>query len=480
MDVENTRGVIAQTYHELQAIGVLERSRQAYPLNLASPEIALRAIFQCAEVSLLNLEDLIRRATNDIAADNVDGAVIKLSWARGFHRVMVRLSALPYELGDQVVDTNATHSLSINQSPAYKKFLAAMQSIEAAVEHRIESGQLDLEKVIAEESLESTSFRILHLLRLMFHEHSIWLENLAHVSIPVPVPSHEEFVVTDLMEAAVYDTTLKGDTYFTQFRGLHQVPETLGFEINDRMEVAIRALQAGELSLAIEQMHSINTLSTGILESLPVIADNLSTADYHEIRENLGLTSGSHSVCFHYHMFRDLYEQLAESVNDYLGRNYKQGADEFSLEDTLREAAGKRFENSKDFQVHMLITECLRFRMFTRNWRNLHLHLPRNNLGGEHTKSLTGSKDAISAVRGMFNSAKRRDPFTAHAHARSAGRANGLATADQESGNAMPELDKKILDTTGGITKRRFQAVQDRTGVFATSCPFSTPPKRSA
>ena len=480
MAVENTRGVVAQTYHELQAIHVLEQARQTYPLELASPQSALRAIFQCAEISLLNLEDVIRRASADLAADHPDGAIVKLSWARGFHRLLVRISALPYELGDQVVAANHPHTLSIHQSPAYKKFLGSLQTLETQVEQRAESGQLNFESVLADESLESTSFRIVHFLRLMFHEHSIWLENLANVSIPVPVPSYEEFVVSDLMEAAVYDTTLKGDTYFTQFRGLHQVPETLGFEINDRMEVAIQAVRVGNISLAIEQMHAVNTLSTGVLESLPVIADNLSTVDYHDIRENLGLTSGSHSVCFHYHMFRDLYEQLADCVNEHLSANHTPKQDESgSIDEALRLVASERFDNADAFQTHMLITECLKFRMFTRNWRSLHLHLPRNNLGGGHTKSLTGSKDAISAVQGMFNSAKKRDPFVAHAHARSAGQANGVAIEDSMPESSFSELDEKLLSITGAITKRRFKAVQDRTGVFATSCPFSTPPKRS-
>ncbi len=476
---ENERGVVAQTYHELQAIHVLESAGLKYPLTKASPESAVRAIFQAVEIALLNINDLLCRTAGDLNQFDMDGAVVKLSWVRGFSRVLIRLSSLPYELGDQVIVPGNTHKIGITESPAYRAYTDAMQTLEAAVNKQIEIGKLDIEQTIAKDSLESDSFRILHALRTVFHEHLIWAENLAEVAVPVPVPSYEEFVVTDLMTDAVYDTTLKGDTYFMQFRGLHQVPETLGFEVNDRMEVAIRALRAGSITQALEQLHVINTLSTGILESLPVIADNLSTADYHEIRENLGLTSGSHSVVFHYHMFRDLYDQLADSLDGYLEKNYSAGTTDKSLQDVLREVAENRLTDQQAFLVHMLVSECLRFRIFTRNWRSLHLHLPRNNLGGEHTKSLTGSRDAITAVRGLFSSARKRDPLGVYAEARSAGRNNGTPFGEHAIVSAhTPDLDNTILGITGMITKERFQNVQERVGVFAESCPFAPPSKR--
>jgi hypothetical protein len=477
---ENERGVVAQTYHELQAIHVLERAAQKHPLAKASPESAIRAVFQGAEIALLNINDLLCRATGDLNEMNLGAAVTKLSWARGFHRVLVRLSSIPYELSDQVADRGSHSRLGIAMSPAYQAFLESVQTIEVAINRQIETGQCDLEQVIADESLDSEWFRIVHALRTMFHEHQVWAENLAEVTVPCDVTSFEEFVVTDLMTEAVYDTTLKGDTYFMQFRGLHQIPETLGFEVNDRIESAILALRKNRVQVAAEHLHAVNVLSTGILETLPVIADNLSTKDYHDIRENLGLTSGSHSVCFHFHMFRDLYDQLAEALDDYIASNYSPELKDGSINDVLSTIESKRFTDSQAFTVHLLITECLRFRMFTRNWRSLHLHLPRNNLGGEHTKSLTGAKDAVAAVRGLFTSAKKRDPLAVYARSRSAGPADD-ATFGSRAGIEVhtPALDETILRITGSITKSRFQNVQNRDGVFSQACPFSPPSKRN-
>ena len=73
-------------------------------------------------------------------------------------------------------------------------------------------------------------------------------------------------------------------------------------------------MRGGCLKAAFEQLRCANILATGMTAAMPVIVDNLVTADYHEIRENLGLTSGSHSVGLHFHLFRDLYQQLWEGL----------------------------------------------------------------------------------------------------------------------------------------------------------------------
>ena len=48
---ENRRGVIAETYAELQATPVLEAAHTAYPLPQATAASALRAVFQAAEIA---------------------------------------------------------------------------------------------------------------------------------------------------------------------------------------------------------------------------------------------------------------------------------------------------------------------------------------------------------------------------------------------------------------------------------------------
>ncbi len=476
----NERGVIAEMYADLQAIPVLEAALEAYPLPTASAESTLRAVFQAAEVALLNLSDLVARAASDIESQALGPAVVKLSWARGFHRVMLQISLLPHQLGLACDAVEAHGVLRIADSPAFQEYVAALKRFDATLLQRIEARTFPIVDVIAHESLDSNRLKIVHLSRVSNHEASIWERNLAEIFVPAFVPGYQEFVVAQGMREAVYDRVLKGDVYFTQFRGLHQVPEILCFEVNDHIETAILDVRAGRLQQAHEHLSRVNILMEAIVSSLPPMADNLVTSDYHQIRENLGLTSGSHSVSLHYHLFRDLYQQLADALAGYLVDNPKKGGKNGALLQTLRQVAQRRFEELEAYLFHLLINESLRLRSYINQWRDAHLHLPRNNLGGSYTKSLTGSPDAIKAVRSMRDAARARDAMRAMAEARALQEVplNAENTPLTHYFDTEASLDQKILEATGVATQERFHNVQDRLGFFANKCPFTPPPKR--
>ena len=75
----NDHGVIAEQYSELQALPVLEAARDAYSLGTATAESTIRAIFQAAEITLLNLDDLVSRAATDIEQRAFGSAAVKMS-----------------------------------------------------------------------------------------------------------------------------------------------------------------------------------------------------------------------------------------------------------------------------------------------------------------------------------------------------------------------------------------------------------------
>jgi hypothetical protein len=283
------------------------------------------------------------------------------------------------------------------------------------------------------------------------------------------------------MYDAVYDRVLEGDTFFTQFRGLHQIPEILCVEINDRIEGAILEIRAKRPHAAYEHLRCANVLSAGILVSLPPIIDNLVTSDYHNIRENLGLTSGSHSVNLHYHLFRDLYQQLWEALANYIVDGQPCDDRITLIEATIRRAAETPDSDGDTFLLNLIGNECLQLRTFIGTWRDEHLQLPRNNLGSNKTRSLTGSLDAIQAVKGMRASARTRDPMQPLANARrlSDDRAILAPAPLTEYLEQADSLDALIAEATGTVTQTRFHNVQQRLGVFAKQCPFSPPPRRA-
>ena len=476
----NERGVIAAYYAELQGLPVLENARASYPLPMASVESTLRAIFQSVDLALFNIADLMARATRDLQQGRYGPASVKISWAQGFHRVLIRLSMMPHQLALPGPASKAQGVLRITDSPAFHAFADQVRTYDQVLLQQIESGQLAVESLLLEHSLDNNQLNLIHLSRIMNQDTTVWEQNLAEVNCPVEVPSYEAFVVSQGMYDTVYDRVLQGDSYFTQFRGLHQIPETLGAEMNDHIEKAILAIRAAEIPLAYEHLRSCNILAEGVISSLPPIVDNLTTSDYHEIRENLGLTSGSHSVCLHYHLFRDLYRQLWSEFAGFVLGEPLNGHPQPSVQHAIDKATQARFEDPNAFLTYLLSNEYLTLRSFIHQWRNFHVHLPRNNLGGNYTKSLTGSPDAITAVRAMRDAARNKDAMQPLTEARGL---NHVQPSEENTPlstyfDSSDSLDSHLLDITGRVTQERFKEVQKRLGVFATRCPFHQPAKR--
>ncbi len=475
----NECGVIAEQYSHLQALHVLEAIKEMHPLPKASYESSIRAIFQATEVALLNVADLVSRATVDVRSRQFGAAMVRMSWVRGFHHVMVRVSMMPSQLGGMLNTTGMSSELRIMASPAFQMYFESLRHFDSEMLGCIASGELPIESLLSEHTLDNSLLHLLHLTRICNHETTIWENNLSTVVIPLLVSSYEEFVIPQGIREAVYDTKLEGDTYYTQFRGLHQIPEILCAEINNHIESSIQQIRAKFLQDAYEHLSYANILSEGILASLAPLTDNLTTSDYHKIRENLGLTSGSHSVNIHYHLFRDLYSQLWDELAKYLLEGQEQLHSEPDILKALRQVDLKRFEDHSAFLAHLLANELLKLRTFTYEWRNGHLHLPRNNVGGSYTKSLTGSPDAVETVKKMRDIALTKDPMQPLVDARDLAGVSGNVTNTPLTFyfGTQASLDKEVLEKTGDITKERFKHVQERTGIFAKKSPFVPPPK---
>ena len=86
--------------------------------------------------------------------------------------------------------------------------------------------------------------------------------------------------------------------------------------------------------------------------------DNLATSDYHKIRENLGLTSGSHSVGLHFHLFRDLYQQLWEALAGSLSEGRAGAVNYEMLCAAIRRATEQRYQDARAFLFYLLGNGC--------------------------------------------------------------------------------------------------------------------------
>src|SRR5262245_33709231 len=192
---ENARGVIAESYAELQGLALLDAARQRNPVPTATWDSCMRSILQSVEIALLNLSDLLGRAALDVRHHDIDRAATKLSWVRGFHRVLVRLSLCPDQLGSSPRHGDRSCStLRLADSPALDEFVATFEEFDAAVVGLIEGGSLPAEKLLVGQSLGSAEFNLLHLARICSHESTIWEEHLAAIPVGAWHGSYSDFI----------------------------------------------------------------------------------------------------------------------------------------------------------------------------------------------------------------------------------------------------------------------------------------------
>jgi len=477
----NQRGVIADTYSDLQALHIFKEIQSEHPLPPASRQSVLRSVLQSIEVALLNLSDLIFRASNDISNNDLDHALTKISWMRGFHYILEQLSQMPTQLGF-AGELSENTVIRITDSPAMKKYFLGLRKFDISVKAYLVPIKNSLEEAISHKSLDDNLTRFIQQVRICNHATTIWEHNLALIYIPAKDTTYLDFVVPDKINEMVYDRELTGDTYFMQFRAFHQIPEILTYEINNLIEHAILRIREQDIQTAVECLTVVNTLSPGVVGSIMPIADNLTTSDYHHIRENLGITSGSHSENIHYHLFQDLYSQLGKEYEAFIERSFGDQCGSTDTTEIVRFIDANRHLNETFFMAHLLTNQLLDLHMFVFHWRDGHLHLPRNTVGGHLTKSLKGAPDAVQTVKNMRQQAFAKDELRAIVIAR-LGNVTDYDSPDlplAQYFSTSDALDDIISSITGAITKIRFGHVQHRTGIFAEKGKFVPPVKRKA
>jgi hypothetical protein len=342
--------------------------------------------------------------------------------------------------------------VTVAESPAYQALRLTIRQYDRTA---IEAIGWLVEAAVENPSSHPGEAAVAHLSRICSHESEIWEKNFLSVPVWHETPPYASYIAAPLLVTAALGVGLTGDTYFTQFRALHQIPETLALECCSQLRIVIQEIRDGSSTRALIHLAAVNTLLHVITFSVRPMVDNLSTADYHQIRENLGLTSGSHSVVMRYKLFQDLYTVAA-------GAAVEKG----------------HFESDAP-ESRLIAAELFRMRAAITLWRDLHIHLPRNHLGGlssAPTRSLIGSVNAIATVQQMQQDAARRDPLREVA-AR-------LQLETPERGGCLAEhvesessLDKYLRECTARITQKRFPDVQQRSGYFSGRPTHAPPPE---
>jgi len=451
---ENAFGRIAETYDELHGLHHLRKAR-AWAAVQPSRETALRTVYQAAEVALLNLSDLTRRAARDIDGNNLSKASIKLTWVIEFNRLLASLARIPDRFPIANCSIGVKQSGGFRGSPALAQHLRSMRDFDAAVAAWIGRRNTTYESLIMEEPTPGTAGFVVHQAKLAAHTTEIWEKLfLLHV-LPSAAAPYSSWACSADLEAMVHDFELTTESYLLQFRGLHQIPEILAAEANAQLAVATEFITAGGYCQAYEPFESAVALTDGIVASLVPLIECMTTGDYHFIRENLGPTSGTYSRALNDALLGRQNENLSAALAEQVHR------------------AGEQSMQVSDRDLQSLIRLAWIHRSQLSQWRDYHLALPRHNLGTGKTKSMIGNLDGVKTVEALRDAAEirdQKDPLwkSLNLPAKTEG---GRLGSYFESADSLYD---QLLAATGIVTRKRFPGVQAQNGpVPAPICPFN-------
>lgn len=385
-------GAIAASYNELQGIKLVDEIFESVPGALCPAARHELISLYASDLILYSCVDILERSAKQLGAHAPSYFSIAQStvWLVSLLSLAERLH-LPY---------SPFHYASPQEAPSRSlmefldKFEAFDQLLAARIRQSTEQFKLSISggAITDVVSILSNNIKLLPIL----------VRRVAQR----PASS---FYIPDLNAAyqAQFGYRLRGDTYFSQFRVLHQVPELLAREaLRNIDEILAEQTQGVESMLAL--LSQLRTIGDSVLPP----SGCLSPSEYHRIRRYLGQTSGSDSDTLRRKLFGSSLRRF------------------------------EMFAEEKPVETSMSILNA--YRSCADRWRSLHLALPRNVLGAK-TRSLIGSSDAIAAVLRMHQGAAKK--------------------ASHEKSNLMPlseESANLLVELTGQITRVNFPEVEAR------------------
>ncbi|GAA1421000.1 hypothetical protein GCM10009601_20450 [Streptomyces thermospinosisporus] len=453
-------GPVAESYDQLHRIDLLGEARAARGVPEGTYDSTVCAVFQAAEVSLLNLARLAGRTQARLLDGDIPGASRYVQWALGFHRLLRGLGTTMFDVRSAFGAGPAgdAAALSVSESAGYAAYVDALRELEDAARGTLLAASPELiRSTIATESIDNALYRVLHGIRLSCHDATKWESDLTGVPIGVRRGT-DELISAETLARAVAATELNASTLHGEFVALHQIPEILVAEANDHLETAIRAIRASELSRAVQHLTVCRTLLDPVVEAQRVMAEHLATGEYHAFRINLGPASGTHSLAIKQHMFRDLFKHLWNDLETWLS---SLGAP--SLQDAVRDIDAHRHDDPGAWLRHLVLDRAFRLHDAHQQWRHEHLHMPRNCLGSGGTKSMIGIPDGPQAVYKMRDAANAQHSLASIHRARRSGLANAVPDSPLLKLITDPSsLDSELMRVVGEATREYFPQVQEQ------------------
>ncbi len=426
----NERGPIARSHADLQSIDIIDKIFQI-SADENKEHSRSGAVFhmQCAMLFAISCADLSLRTSKIAEHIQAGRSLAKLCDHICWLEAMMRLAtnAARTSLTAAGFGTAERTSDGLQRSEILSNLTTANSMLDESL-FRVFNKYTRVDALFGVQFGNSHPLAVMaHRLKIYFHTNREFYKYVAFwTAIDV---KNIDILQEKSLEEAYFKHLIIGDNYFSQFRVLHQAPELLARFCKWRIDHVLTAKSINPNDIVIELMR-IGTAVQQIAQHTKPLVYLMMPAHYHEIRANLGQTSGSDSQALARSIFRDELLQLISFVEE---QHSSSAACRIAL---------SAIEGSVD------------------TWREMHLNLPRNLLGIGDVRSLIGAKEAVSSAASM------RSAFVRRRHPRTAQMKNDDSTATLMKSEAL------LLDQTSKVTKEKFEQVQSRQGPFAPENRF--------
>jgi tryptophan 2,3-dioxygenase len=392
------------SYGDLHGIFHLDDANKEFDLS-NNPKAAIkRAILQAMEVAILNIQDLSPRVAEDVKNNELNKALEKFGWVSDFSETLRALCSLER----QIPSPGRGIKLTVKDHSAVAE--GTLKDLEEVLYKSISDAGLITEEQL-NLGLSSPPTKFLQQGSLNQSYTDIWSNKTVNIPDIIPTKNEDEksfykrFVGTEHINLAVNEITQKGDNFLKQFKAFHQISEVLVKLANNLLCKSIKTLLSDSKNeVAVEDAMQNTDISLLLLKIIPEnvkpILNNLGVKQYQDIRDSLGITSGSYSNNIREGLFTPLHELFFQTVYcKVMGTNEK-GYDPEQLQLKLNDVFTNPSANPKTSQNYRLAMQALKLDAVVTDWRDLHLQLVKTQIGANSSISggLVGIKSAVSFI----------------------------------------------------------------------------------
>ncbi len=469
------------SYASLHALPHIDAAITQHSVDAPSYNATKKAIFQCAEIAMQNMILLLDRLSDNLEEKSYERAAVNMLWLGAYHETLAKVTGITLRQGRSGHDKDVM--LDITDSPTHAELIAARQRCDVVIHALNEEDIVSVDIFMTNNRMDNPLYRTLHHTVLGNSLSDYWSRILASPSAQTESLSPDrhdrsaayvEFVGTAHLKQAVTQLqVVDRDGYFTQFRGLHQIPEIMVDLGIKHIRQAMADIHDGHLAHAAYHLATTMPYFAIMRDAVLPMQRSLSTGAYQDFRPFLGETSGSHSENLRKTTFLRLYPELWEALEARVAARAALAGR--SVEEEIRFIDENRFNEDDREAMHLaqIFDHVADFRATVLEWTLHHFNFVRTQLGTIASSISRSPKGADVAEHFLeMRHGEEHDPYVPLLNARGIPAytptppVNSLAHYHKKGANDNPSGDQLLLGLISGATQETFQDVEKRAKII--------------